>query len=151
MLSDYFTEGLVALDVFVSTPEEAITQTGRLLLDEGKINEKYIISMIDNYHTLGPYFVIAPHIALPHGAPGENVKEPCVSFIRLKNPICFNNPVNDPVQFLFAVGANSGTSHLNMLKDLSRFLMNSENIHILSELQSKQQFLDLLQRKEEKA
>ena len=146
MLSDYFTENSVNLDVPANSPEEAIECAGRILVKEHKVAKPYVESMIENYHKLGSYIVIAPNIAMPHAAPGDYVYTPCVSFVRLSSPICFNHPTNDPVRFVFAVGARTGLAHLSMLKDLSKFLLNSENIETLSEIHSNSEFISLLKK-----
>lgn len=149
MLSDYFTENLIGLDLDVSTPEEAICAAGALLKQEGKIKQGYIDSMVKNFHDLGPYIVIAPGIAIPHGTAGDLVHEDCICFCRLKEPVRFSHPKNDPVKYVFAIGSNTPGQHLNVLVDLSRFLMNPDNIQRLGDIKSKEEFLELIKKGEE--
>ena len=146
MLAECLTENLICLDVEVNTPDEAIRAVGKLLLDGEKIYEGYIDSMVDTYHQLGPYMVIAPGIAIPHGKPGELVKEDCIAFCRLNMPIAFGNKDNDPVKYLFAIGSNQPGGHLNMLKELSIFLMTEGNIDSLGKVTTKSEFTELLKK-----
>ena len=146
MLKDSLKEGLIELDAAASTPEEAIENVGRLLLSQGKISKGYIDSMIETLHNYGPYMVIAPGIAIPHGQPGELVKEDCIAFCRLKNPVEFGNKNNDPVRYLFAIGSNKNNGHLDILKELSTFLMNENNIDRLGKIKTKSEFMKLIEK-----
>lgn len=127
----FLEKNLVAIDVDVSTPEEAIRAAGLLLQNEGFVEESYITAMVESYHKNGPYFVLAPQIALPHARPEDGVKEASVSFIRLKRPIKFGNKANDPVQLVFALGASSNGDHLHILQKITQLLSYEENLEKL--------------------
>lgn len=146
MLSDYFTKQQINLEAIANTPEEAIAQAGKLLVDSHKANDGYVNSMIDSFHDLGPYMVIAPGIAIPHGKPGNYINEDCISFCRLSSPVNFGNENNDPVKLLFAIGARQAGGHLDLLKDLSIFLMKEGNIAKLLEIKTKEEFLELIEK-----
>ena len=146
MLSNSFTKEDICLDAKAKTPEEAIRETGKLLLARGKIKEAYIDSMIDTFHSFGPYMVIAPGIAIPHGRPGELVNEDCICFCRLQEPICFGNRDNDPVSYLFGIGSHESNGHLEILRDLSTFLMNKNNVDQLAVIKTKDEFLELIRK-----
>lgn len=146
MLTDYLTEDSIDLDAAVKTPEEAIIDAGQMLVQQQRVKQAYVQAMIDSYHNLGPYIVIAPNIAMPHAAPGNYVICPCISFIRLSQPICFHHPTNDPVQFIFAVGSSSGHGHIEMLKDLSSFLMSPKNLNMLAEVKTNHELINFLKK-----
>ena len=119
MLTDILTKDVVRLDVEgLTTPEEVIHFSGQLLVNSGKVKETYIEKMEEAFHDLGPYMVMAPGIAMPHARPSE----PCISFIRLKEPVSFHHPFNDPVRLVFALGGVENDSHLALLQELGKFL-----------------------------
>ena len=89
------------------TAEEAIRLAGELLAKAGAAEERYADAMVKSYRERGPYFVLAPHIALPHARAEDGVKEASVSLIRLKKPVVFGHAANDPVQLVFALGGSS--------------------------------------------
>ena len=123
MLTDILTKDVVRLDVEgLTTPEEVIHFSGQLLVNSGKVKETYIVKMEEAFHDLGPYMVMAPGIAMPHARPSGDVSEPCISFIRLKDPVSFNHPFNDPVKLVFTLGGVENDSHLALLQELGRFL-----------------------------
>lgn len=129
----FIDEKLTLLDIDLNGPEEAIREAGKLLLQEGLVEASYIDAMIESYHKFGPYFVLAPQIALPHARPEDGVHEACVSFVRLKKPISFGHSNNDPVHLVFALGASSSDEHLQLLQKLILVLNRPENITKLSQ------------------
>ena len=58
----------------------------------------------------GPYFVIAPGLAMPHGRPEEGVKTG-FALVTLKKPLIFNHEDNDPVDILITMAAVDATTH----------------------------------------
>lgn len=142
----FLEENLVALDVEVSSPEEAIRAAGKLLVDGGAVEEGYVDAMVASYQKNGPYFVLAPKIALPHARPEDGVNEASVSFVRLKNAVAFGSQANDPVQFVFALGASSSDGHLQILQRLIVLLSNQENIEKLTTLTNYHEINELIGR-----
>jgi PTS system mannitol-specific IIA component/PTS system ascorbate-specific IIA component len=124
----FLEESLIALDVEVDTADNAILLAGQLLEKENLVENSYLDAMLKSYHKNGPYFVLAPQIAMPHARPEDGVNEACVSFIRLKQPVVFGHKSNDPVKFVFALGASSSEEHLKVLQKLMVLLSNKENV-----------------------
>lgn len=124
----FLEKKLVALDVTVKDPEEAIKKAGELLVQADLVENTYVEAMLRSYRENGPYFVIAPHIAIPHARPEDGVCEACVSLIQLKHGIHFGHQANDPVKLVFGLGASSSEEHLTLLKKLMNLLNKQENI-----------------------
>lgn len=146
MLKNYLKPENISIGVDAKTPVEAIRAAGQLLVDSGNIKKEYIDEMIDVYQKLGAYIVIAPGIAFPHSKPSASVLKTCISFCKLAKPIKFNHPQNDPVQFIFALGGINEIDHIEMLRGLSTFLMNKENIVALEKANDKESVIALLQK-----
>ncbi|WP_223593903.1 PTS sugar transporter subunit IIA [Neobacillus bataviensis] len=140
----FLEENLVALDAEAFTPEEAIRAAGQLLVNSGAAADGYVDAMVASYHKNGPYFVLAPRIALPHARPEDGVHEASVSFVRLKQPVVFGNAANDPVQFVFGLGASSSDEHLKILQKLMTLLSNQENLQKLTEVTSYQEIKNII-------
>src|SRR5699024_4509402 len=109
----------------------AIREAGNLLLNEELIDESYIDAMIGGFKEYGPYFVLAPGIAIPHARPEDGVKEASVSFLQLKHPLNFGHKENDPVQIVFGLGATSSDEHLQLLTKLTKLLNDPGNVDAL--------------------
>lgn len=140
----FLEESLVAFDIEASSPEEAIRVAGKLLVDEGTTESNYVEAMVKSYQKNGPYFVLAPQIAIPHARPEDGVKEASVSFVRFKNPIAFGSEMNDPVKIVFALGASSSEEHLLILQKLIMLLSSNENVEKLLTITSYQQFKEII-------
>ena len=93
------------------TWEEAIRITFRPLLEKGVIEEKYINSVIERTHELGPYYILAPGLAMPHERPEKGVLKDGFSFITLEKPVVF--PDGQDVDILLGFSATSSEVHSN--------------------------------------
>lgn len=146
MITDFLNNENIKFDVEVVDANEAIIEAGLLLLKNKKILPNYIEEMLQVYRELGAYIVVAPGIAFPHSKPSPSVLEKGLSFVKLKKPIPFNHPQNDPVEFVFALCGINETDHLDMLQELSLFLMNEENLKMLKTVNNKGELLSLLEK-----
>lgn len=118
-LKKMLTEEMVRLDPpLLSTPEEVIEYCGNILVENKKAKAGYV-EMIDSYQR----FTVHGNglIVLPHASTGEMQAKSCISFVKLKEPVCFHHPCNDPVWVVFALGGVSDDGHIELLQDLSSF------------------------------
>lgn len=132
----FLEEKLVALDIPAETPEAAIKAAGDLLVASDLVESGYVEAMVESYRENGPYFVLAPQIALPHARPEDGVKEASVAFVRLKDPVVFGSATNDPVSLVFALGASTSDEHLLVMKELVMLLNNPEKVERLKNINS---------------
>lgn len=132
----FLEEKLVALDIPAETPEAAIKAAGDLLVAGNLVESGYVEAMVESYRENGPYFVLAPQIALPHARPEDGVKEASVAFVRLKDPVVFGSAANDPVSLVFALGASTSDEHLLVMKELVMLLNNPEKVERLKNINS---------------
>jgi mannitol operon transcriptional activator len=130
-LSKMISKKTIALGVEVKDWQEAVDVSGRLLVESGTVEERYIQAMKDTVATMGPYIVIAPGVALPHARPEDGVHEPCMSLVTLKNPVNFGNSENDPVKLVVAFGTIDKESHIDALKNLGRIIGDQEKLEVL--------------------
>jgi Phosphotransferase system mannitol/fructose-specific IIA domain (Ntr-type) len=90
-------------------------------------------AMVAAYREKGPYFVLAPHIALPHAKAEDGVNEASVSFVRLRRPVPFGHAHNDPVELVFALGSSSSADHIALLRKLTTLLNDPANVQAMKE------------------
>ena len=91
------------------TWEDAVRITFRPLLEKGVIEEEYIDSVIERTHELGPYYILAPGLAMPHDRPESGVVRDSFSFITLEKPVIF--PDGQEVDILIGLAATSSDIH----------------------------------------
>jgi ascorbate PTS system EIIA or EIIAB component len=137
------TEKVISLDVEAATPEEAIRQAGALLVADNKVEERYIDAMVKGFKDVGPYIVLAPLIAVPHARPEHGVLEQGVSLVRLKTPVVFGHPTNDPVQIVCAICGTDSTSHIGMLQSLAAVLGNKEKLETILTTKNKEEIISI--------
>ncbi|MDU5109851.1 MAG: PTS sugar transporter subunit IIA [Clostridium sp.] len=144
MIEKLLTEELVDVKLEVENWEEAVLAAGKVLLNNEKIEERYIEAMIETVKDMGPYIVMAQGIAMPHGRPDSGVKEIGIAVISLKNGVNFGSNDFDPVKLVFAICAKENKSHIGLLQDLSYILDNEELLQKLDDCNTKKDLLNLI-------
>ena len=119
--------------------EDAVRICGGLMLSLGSVTKEYIDAMVAAVHDLGPFIVIAPHIAFAHAAAGAHVLKNDLVLVVFREPIIFGSD-NDPVHLMFGLSALEPGSHLELLQRLavvleggkiSEKLMNAATVEAL--------------------
>lgn len=125
ILKQLMTRDVVLLEPEgLTEPEMILRAAGDLLIKSGSITDRYLTEVLETYQRLGPYFVLAPGVAMPHARPSDAVKKTGICFIRLKEPVKFGHPDNDPVKLAFLLAGTGSGDHLELLGELSGILSN---------------------------
>lgn len=130
-LAEAFGENSIRVLAAALDREHAIQLAGDLLVASGRVTPEYTTAMVEVLDSHGPYFVIAPGIALAHAKPAESVLATGLSLVTLAEPIVFGNDANDPVKLVFGLSAVDHDSHVQMLGELSTLLSDNETVNIL--------------------
>jgi mannitol/fructose-specific phosphotransferase system IIA component (Ntr-type) len=141
-LAEFLTEELIELQVEAENWEEAIKTAGQLLVENNFCQPRYVAAMINAVHDMGPYMVLAPGIALAHARPEDGMLNAGMSLINLAEPVNFGSEANDPVSLVIAFGGANDQSHVQMLQELAKFLMDEENQALLKTATSKSKLLE---------
>ncbi len=75
MIEDIITIPLIQLRVKTTDWRDAIKKSGRVLVENGDVTQNYVEEIIRSAEKFGPYFVIAPHVALAHAPRQSGRKE----------------------------------------------------------------------------
>jgi PTS system ascorbate-specific IIA component len=130
--------------VQAKTREDAVLAAARLLHESGRTSGAYGQQMLDALSEFGPYFVLAPGIAIAHARPSEAVLSSGLSLAVLAQPIEFGSDHNDPVSLVFALCATDHDSHLNVLAELATLLTDTDKIKFMLNASTEAQIRDLL-------
>ena len=101
----------IRLQAEANTWQEAVKIGVDLLVAADVVEPRYYQAILDGVEQFGPYFVIAPGLAMPHGRPEEGVKKTGFSLVTLKKPLEFNHEDNDPVDILITMAAVDANTH----------------------------------------
>ena len=85
--------------------KEAVKIGTSLLEDAGTITPQYYEEILKSVEELGPYFLLAPGMAMPHARPEGGVLETSYALVTLKDPVNFGDPDNDPIDILITLAA----------------------------------------------
>lgn len=111
----------------VESWKEAIQLSAQVLVDGGYIEPRYIDAILESTEKNGPYYVLAPEIAMPHASPDSGVNETQISLLVLKEPIKFSEDGFD-VRLFFTLAAKDSTSHLSAIQVLAEVFMDDKII-----------------------
>lgn len=141
----------IDLNTQISNKEEAIDHLVNLLDQSGKLNDKEIykesVLNRESQSTTG----IGDGVAIPHGQ-SEGVETAGLSAMVVKEGLDFKSLDGQPTYLFFMIGApkDSGGAHLQALAQLSTLLMEEDFRNALINASSKEEFLQLIDAKENK-
>lgn len=95
----------IAVDVEVQDWKAAVKVGTDLLVAAGTIEPRYCEEIIRSTEELGPYYLLAPGLAMPHARPEAGVIHNSFSLVTLKNAVNFGDPDNDPIDILITLAA----------------------------------------------
>ena len=90
---------------------------------------------------MGPYYVIAPQIAIPHARPEQGVIKKAMSILLLKEPIKFSEDGFE-VRLLIALAATDSQSHLESLVTLSNLLSDESTLASMLQASSNEELYE---------
>lgn len=130
-LAEAFAENSIRLAAVALDREDAIAMAGDLLIASGRVTPDYRDQMVKVLETHGPYFVLAPGIALAHAETSDAVISTGLSLLTLSDPVVFGNLSNDPVRLVVGLCAVDHDSHIEMLGELSALLSDESAVNIM--------------------
>lgn len=126
LLCELLTVDNIQLDVECGNWQDAITKSAQPLLNQGKIEDKYIDAMIDNVKENGAYIVISPEFALPHEGFDRGCNEVGMNLIRLKEPVTIEDIDGEitKVRFFCCMSTEDHKKHMKAFFHLVNMLTN---------------------------
>lgn len=149
MLSELITQDTIQI---VDEPlkwQEAITLVARPLLEQGKIESRYIDAMINKVKEFGAFIHIGKSIALPHARPEDGVNELGMSLLKTNKPVLLLDDEKHPVTIFICLAAVDNAAHLRALASLTKILSNSENLERLIQASTKEEIQTILKGEDE--
>ena len=101
----------IALQAEASDWQAAIKLGTDLLEKAGVVDSRYYGAILEGTAKFGPYYLLAPGLAMPHGRPEEGVLKNGFALVTLKEPVVFGDEDNDPIDILITLAAVDQESH----------------------------------------
>ena len=145
MLNQCLSGRVQILDA-VSGWKEAIELACRPLIEDNSVTPGYLEAIYQSTEKLGPYYVLAPHIAMPHARPEEGALQNVLSLVVIKEGVEFGSSENDPVNIVLLLAAQNGHQHIEMITAISDFFCNDDDVQSVIEADSIQNISNILQK-----
>ena len=137
----------IRLQAEATTWQEAVKIGVDLLVAADVVEPRYYQAILEGVERFGPYFVLAPGLAMPHGRPEEGVKKTGFALVTLKTPLPFNHEDNDPVDLLITLAAEDATAHQEVgIMQIVNLFEDEANFDRLRACRTEQEVLDLIDR-----
>jgi len=135
----------IRLNAEAETWQDAVKIGVDMLVEAGVVEPRYYQAILDGVERFGPYFVIAPGLAMPHGRPEEGVLKTGFALVTLKKPLVFNHEDNDPVDILITLAAVDANAHQEIgIMQVVNLFDDEANFDRLRACTTAQQVLDLI-------
>ncbi|MEA9391305.1 PTS sugar transporter subunit IIA [Acerihabitans sp. TG2] len=131
MPAKWLTRDRIAIVEQVIDWRDAINISARPLLAEGVITSGYVQAIITSHEAIGPYYVLAPGLAMPHARPEEGVNQPALSLLHIRQGVDFGSEENDPVRVVILLCAQNGDEHLAMISRLAELFSDEADLQAL--------------------
>lgn len=131
MIITWLPEENIQIVDSVSDWKQAITLVAQPLLMKAAITERYIKAIFHSHQELGPYYILAPGLAMPHARPEQGAIKNGLSLLHIKQGVDFEAGENDPVHVVIMLCALSGDEHINMITALADIFSDDERLAAL--------------------
>ncbi len=131
MLAKWLTTDRIAIVERVADWREAVELSARPLLAQGAITPGYIEAIFASHADIGPYYVLAPGLAMPHARPEKGAIRAALSLLHIKQGVSFESAENDPVRVVILLCAQNGDEHLAMISRLAELFSDEDDLPAL--------------------
>lgn len=135
----------ILLQASASDWQQAVKLGVDLLVTADVVEPRYYQAILDGVAQFGPYFVIAPGLAMPHGRPEQGVKRTGFALVTLRQPVLFDHEDNDPVDILITLAASDAHTHQTVgIQQIVALFEDNANFDRLRACRNQQQVLALI-------
>jgi PTS system ascorbate-specific IIA component len=146
MLSQWIHDGTIRLQEKVESWPQALEICAQPLLDAKTITPEYITAIIEQHHVVGPYYVLAPGLAMPHARPEEGAQGLGLSLLKLLHGVNFGSDEHDPVDLIIMLAAPDKHSHIEMISSLAELFSSDEDMVLLHQAKTLEEIKTIISR-----
>lgn len=142
MIKDLVTEKNYIDDIVCETWEELVDIVGAPLVAQGDIEPQYLKSIKETVYEFGSYMVVVDDLVFFHGRPDAGVNRMALNFGLLREPVYLNGK---RIKAAFVFAAVDNNSHLDLIGELSGFLMDEQFLSLIRNHGSKEEIMKKFQ------
>nr|WP_113868727.1 PTS sugar transporter subunit IIA [Brenneria salicis]NMN92018.1 PTS system ascorbate-specific IIA component [Brenneria salicis ATCC 15712 = DSM 30166]RBP59126.1 PTS system IIA component (L-Asc family) [Brenneria salicis ATCC 15712 = DSM 30166]RLM29699.1 PTS mannitol transporter subunit IIA [Brenneria salicis ATCC 15712 = DSM 30166] len=144
MLTDWINENNLQLFTRVNDWRQAVALAVQPMIESGAVESRYLDAIYAMHEEIGPYYVLAEGIAMPHSRPEDGVIKTALSLMIITEGVSFGSPDNDPVYIVFALAAIDSHSHIEMIASLAKLFCEDDMINQLKKTTDKHKVLEII-------
>ena len=143
LLDSLLENNSIKLRESAETWEEAVEKCMSPLIEKKAVEKRYLDAIINKTRELGPFYIIAPGLAMPHDRPESGVNKNSFSFITLNKPVVF--PDGQEVDILIGLAATSSEIHNEeAIPQIVMLFDDESNFDKIRAATGKQEIIELL-------
>ena len=121
LIRELLPEKSIALDLDITSREEAVATAGEMLLSTGAVDERYADAMLEREYSVSTY--VGEGIAMPHGTltAKDSVVADALVLLRFSAPIDWNG---EQVSVVIGIAAR-GRGYISLISQLAAALLDS--------------------------
>ncbi|PDO84010.1 PTS sugar transporter subunit IIA [Kosakonia sacchari] len=146
MLNQWLNDKTIQVLESVENWPQALEICARPLLASGTITPEYVTAIVAQHHKLGPYYVLAPGLAMPHARPEEGAKGLGLSLLKLSQGVNFGSEESDPVDIIIMLAAPDKHSHIEMIAALAELFSSDEDMAQLHRANTLEEIKNIIHR-----
>lgn len=146
MLNQWLNDTTIALRNEVESWPQALEICAQQLLESGIIEPGYVTAIIQQHQKLGPYYVLAPGLAMPHARPEEGARGMGLSLLKLQHGVAFGADEFDPVDVIIMLAAPDKHSHIEMISALAELFSSEDDLALLHQAKTLEEITTIISR-----
>ncbi|MDK2584461.1 PTS sugar transporter subunit IIA [Romboutsia sedimentorum] len=121
--------------------KEAIKISCDSLEEKGYIKKSYFDAIISKIEEFGPYFCIAPKIAMPHARPEDGAIKTELCVLKLNEPVDF---LGKEVSLFMTLSATDNSSHLKLMQSVAGVCMNEDKLNKILNSNNEEEIMEVM-------
>lgn len=142
-LIDYFPCGAISLKDCAKDWQDAVDMSMEALLKNDFIDPSYVEAIKKSTIENGPYYVVAPQVAMPHARPEMGAKKTGLTLTLLKEGVMFDEEAG-PVNLLLGLSASDATYHIDAIQALCELLSDDDALDSILNAKSEKEVTSVL-------
>ncbi|MEL0628285.1 PTS sugar transporter subunit IIA [Psychromonas aquatilis] len=141
---------LIGTDGIVICKENNLTVNAALdiccskLLVNKKVEQRYVDAIKDLHHKIGPYYVLAPRLAMPHARPEDGVNQGALQITVFTQGVDFESEDNGDVYLSITLAAEDSDRHIQTIMALSNLFQCDDAIEKIITAESVDTIIEIL-------
>ncbi|HDS1116748.1 TPA: PTS sugar transporter subunit IIA [Pluralibacter gergoviae] len=146
MLETWLHDDTIRVQESAQSWQQALAICAAPLLESNTIRPEYLTAIVNEHNRLGPYYVLAPGLAMPHARPEEGALGLGLSLLKLHRGVRFGSEENDPVDLVVMLAAPDRHSHIELISALAALFSSDEDMRLLHQARTVKEIKNIINR-----